>query len=220
MNASRLTTTLLAACALALPATAAASGPKTYGYKVIAASGSSTWHGVANNGTGDATLSWKLAKATAGAPNNAHLITLNGRTWVGDITFNYFGTLTASDSVQSGKSCSSTVHSGQDPFDGTEPAMGQLALSNSGKKIAATWTFLPLADLVFDDPDDSCAKVDGPPWPDMSDAQRATTVPLSAFTNKKKLTLKNSGTITQDGSLTWKTSVTLQRVLPKKKKRR
>lgn len=219
MNAIRVTGAALAAAALALPGAAAAHGLKSYGYKVVAASGSSTWHGDGSNGSGDATLSWKLAKPTAGAPNNAHLQQMTSSTWIGDVAFNYAGTLTASDHVNFGKSCSTTTQSGQDAFDGAEPPLGQLALVNKGKSIQATWTFLPLADLVFDDPDGSCSGISGgPSWPDMSDPSRTKTLSLSSFT-RKKLTLTSSGVVTDEGSLTWKASVTLQRVVPKKKKK-
>lgn len=218
MGVIRTSSVLFAAVALALPAAASAATLKSYSYKVVAASGTSTWHGDGNNGSGDGTLTWRLTKATPGAPNNAHLQQMTARTWIGAVNFNYYGTLTASDAVKFGKSCSTTVHSGQDPFDGAEPPLGQLALVNSGKSIAATWTFLPLGALVFDDPDDSCADIQGgPSSPDMSDPARTKVVPLSSFT-RKKLTLTSSGVVNDEGSLTWKASVTLQRVLPKKKR--
>jgi hypothetical protein len=219
MNPIRTTGVLLAVAALALPTAASAGGFKSYGYKVVAASGTSTWHGEGSNGSGDARLTWKLAKPTAGAPNNAHLQQMSARTWIGDVAFNYFGTLTASDHVNFGKSCSSTIHSGQDPFNAAEPPLAQLALANQGKTIAATWTFLPLANLVFDDPDGTCNGISGgPSWPASSDPARTKTIPLSAFT-RKRLTLTSSGTVANEGSLNWKASVTLQRVVPKKKRR-
>lgn len=220
MGVIRISCVLVVAAAFGLPSAASAATLKAYGYKVAAASGTSTWHGDGNNGSGDAVLNWKLTKPTPGAPNNAHLQQMTPRAWIGAVNFNYYGTLTASDAVKFGKSCSTTVHSGQDPFNGAEPPLGQLALVNQGKSIAATWTFVPLATLVFDDPDDSCASIQGgPSWPDENDPARTKVVPLPSFT-RKKLTLTSSGVVNDEGSLTWKASVTLQRVLPKKKHRR
>lgn len=221
MNGIRMAGVLAAVVALAVPSAASAARLKSYAYKVVGASGTSTWHGTGSNGTGDATLSWKLSKPTPGAPNNAHLQQMTSRTWIGEVAFNYYGTLTASDSVDFGKSCSSTVHSGQDPFNGAEPPLGQLALVNKGKgSIVASWTFLPLATLVFDDPDGTCAGIGGGPGgPSTTDPGLAKTLPLSAFT-RKKLTLPIAGTSSdEDGSVSWKASVVLQRVLPKKRHR-